>query len=214
MCAVGFLDARIEYETAGLDVGDLAADPVTQWHVWFDQAVAAGCTEPNAMTVATVDTDGVPDARVLLVRMVDDAGFVFFTNGHSDKGRQLAANPVAACVFAWLELHRQVRLRGRVEPVSAADSDAYFASRPRGSRLGAWASDQSVVLADRSVLEARVAEAEERFGDAPVPRPPHWGGYRVVPEVVEFWQGRPSRLHDRLRYRRASVGWVVERLSP
>jgi pyridoxamine 5'-phosphate oxidase len=214
VCAVGFLDARIEYETAGLDVGDLAADPVTQWHVWFDQAVAAGCTEPNAMTVATVDTDGVPDARVLLVRMVDDAGFVFFTNGHSDKGRQLAANPVAACVFAWLELHRQVRLRGRVEPVSAADSDAYFASRPRGSRLGAWASDQSVVLADRSVLEARVAEAEERFGDAPVPRPPHWGGYRVVPEVVEFWQGRPSRLHDRLRYRRASVGWVVERLSP
>jgi pyridoxamine 5'-phosphate oxidase len=205
---------RIEYETAGLDLEDLADDPVTQWWEWYDQAVDAGCTEPNAMTLATVDDTGAPDARVVLVRGADERGFTFFTNYRSHKGGQLAGRPDAALVFAWLELHRQVRIRGTVEQVEPAESDAYFDSRPRGSQVGAWASPQSQVLRDRAELDARVADVVARYGDDAIPRPAHWGGYRLRPHTVEFWQGRPSRLHDRLRFRLDAGVWVVERLSP
>jgi pyridoxamine 5'-phosphate oxidase len=199
-----------------LDRADLADDPIEQWWRWYRAAEETGVEEPNAMSVATLHNDGGPDARLVLARGVDQRGFAFFTNYRSTKGRQLAERPLASATFAWLELHRQVRLRGPVERVSQEEADAYFAGRPRESRIGAWASPQSEVLPDRAALDARVAEVEARFPDDVVPRPPHWGGFRIVPLELEFWQGRPSRLHDRFRYRRESPEglWVIERLAP
>lgn len=209
-------DRRVQYETAGIEADDLAADPVAQWETWHRDALEAGIAEPNAMTVATVDPDGVPDARIVLVRGADSNGLVFYTNYASAKSRQLDHDGAAAAVFSWLDLHRQVRLRARVERVDAAESDAYFASRPRGSQLGAWASPQSEVITDRAELEALVIAYDEEFADGDVPRPPHWGGWRLVPFEWEFWQGRPSRLHDRLRYRRNddADSWQITRLAP
>ena len=204
---------RREYAAAGLEVADLDPDPLVQVRRWFDEAVAADVLEPNAMVLATADEHGAPSARTVLLKEVDDRGFVLYTNRTSRKGREMAANPRAALVVPWIALARQVVVQGEVEPVDDATSDAYFATRPRGSQVGAWASEQSSVLSGRDELEARFAAADARFTDD-VPRPPHWGGYRVVPSSVELWQGRASRLHDRLRYRRTDDGWVVERLAP
>lgn len=205
---------REEYRRAGLDVDELDPDPFRQFLLWFDAVVAAGLHEPNAMTLATADAAGRPSARMVLLKGVEAGAFVFFTNYESRKGAELAANPNAALVFPWHPLARQVTVAGPVERLPAADSDAYFASRPRGSQLGAWASQQSRPVPDRATLDRRYAEAEARWGDGPVPRPPHWGGFRLVPSALEFWQGRPNRLHDRFRYECTDAGWVVSRLSP
>ena len=207
-------DRRVQYETAGLDLADLAATPIQQWHRWYDDAVEAGVAEPNAMTVSSNDAEGQPDARVVLAREVNDEGIVFYTNYESAKGIQLAGAPFVSAVFAWLDLHRQVRVRGEIEVVSSEESDAYFASRPRESQIGAWASAQSQVIAGREELEAAVVEMTQRFMGGDVPRPPHWGGLRIVPSTVEFWQGRPSRLHDRFRYAWAGTQRSISRLAP
>jgi pyridoxamine 5'-phosphate oxidase len=206
---------REEYTWSDLSEADVDADPLRQFAKWFEQALAAHLPEPNAMTLATATPDGQPSARMVLLKAFDASGFTFFTNYDSRKGRELATNPRAALLFFWPQLQRQVRIEGTVERTSEAESDAYFRSRPLGSRLGAWASQQSEVIAGRHVLEERMRELAQRFADGEVPRPPHWGGYRVYPLTIEFWQGRPDRLHDRLRYQRVQpTGWRLERLSP
>ena len=203
---------RTEYKREQLDEAAVHPDAIAQFVRWFDAAVAARVPEPTAMTLATV-ADGQPSARIVLLKAVDAAGFVFFTNYDSRKGRELAAAPRAALLFFWPELERQVRIEGDVAKVSAPESDAYFASRPHASQIGAWASPQSRAIADRTVLERSYAEEEARYAEG-VPRPPHWGGYRLRPLTLEFWQGRPSRLHDRIVYRRQGDTWHVQRLAP
>lgn len=209
------LDLRKEYMRQGLSEADLDPDPTRQFAQWMHQAIQANLIEPNAMTLATSTSDGQPSARMVLLKGYDERGFVFYTNYESRKGRELAANPRAALVLFWVELERQVRIEGRIERVTAEESDHYFASRPEGSRLGAIVSAQSQIIPSRDVLERRLHELETEYQEKDIPRPAHWGGFRVVPDVIEFWQGRPNRLHDRLRYRRTTSNtWTIERLSP
>ncbi|WP_171476247.1 pyridoxamine 5'-phosphate oxidase [Frigoriglobus tundricola] len=207
-------DLRKEYSTGGLTEADAGTDPFALFHQWFDQAVAAELSDPNAMILATCTPDGAPSARAVLLKALDARGFTFFTNYDSRKGHEMAANPSVALVFLWHQLERQVRVEGRVEVVTAAESDEYYAKRPLGSRLGAWASPQSAVIAGRAVLEQSHAELMAKYPDGDPPRPPNWGGYRVLPDVIEFWQGRRSRLHDRIRFTRTATGWQRDRLAP
>jgi pyridoxamine 5'-phosphate oxidase len=204
---------RKSYERAELDEGSAASAPLQQFDRWMREAMAAKLPEPNAMTLATVSSDGRPSTRIVLIKGYDERGIVWYTNYDSRKGRELAGNPFAALQFHWVELERVVRIEGRTEQVSAEESDAYFATRPLDSRIGAWASPQSQVIASRAVLVASAAKFAAQFALKP-PRPPHWGGFRLVPDSFEFWQGRKSRLHDRLRYRLGGGQWLCERLAP
>ena len=208
-------DLRQNYSRAGLSAADLNADPIAQFGVWFQQALDADLLEPNAMTLATATSDGKPTARIVLLKGVDERGFVFYTNYESQKGQQLIANPYAALVFLWDKLERQVRIEGKVVKLSKEESTEYFHSRPKASQLGAIASDQSRVIPNREVLEQKLAELETKYQDETVPKPEHWGGFRVIPDRLEFWQGRPSRLHDRLVYQiQGGSSWEIERLAP
>lgn len=205
---------RREYASLGLREEDAGTDPVALFRSWLQAALAVGIPEPNAMVLATADAAGAPSARTVLLKGVDDRGFVFFTNYASRKGQDLAANPAAALVFPWIAVGRQVTVRGTAHTLDDADSDTYFSTRPRGSQLAAWASRQSEQLAGRDDLDTAMADAVERFSGREVPRPPHWGGFRLVPAQIEFWQGRADRLHDRLRFQRVGDAWAVERLWP
>lgn len=206
-------DRRRDYRAGALNESAVAPDPLTQFAAWYAEAEAGGATDSNAATLATV-AEGQPTARIVLLKAVEDGAFVFYTNWHSRKARELAANPHATLLFFWRELERQVRVEGEAHRLSAERADAYFATRPRDSQLSAWASAQSEVVASRAALERAYRDVEARFADGPVPRPPHWGGYGLLPAQVEFWQGRAGRLHDRLRYRRAGTAWTLDRLAP
>lgn len=209
-------DARKEYEQAILEEADIEQDPLRQFSRWYEAAVAAGVPEPEAMTLSTATTDGRPSARIVLLRGYDERGFCFFSNYNSHKGRELAVNPYAALTFHWVEQERQVRIEGRVQKTSSAESDAYFFSRPSGSRIGAWSSPQSEVIPSRETLDQLFRKFQEQYSDeSAIPRPEHWGGYRLNPERIEFWQGRPSRLHDRLQFvREGKAAWALQRLAP
>ena len=211
-----FLESlRSNYALSGLNETDLLDTPFQQFQRWLEQAIAAELPEPNAMTLATLSEEGKPIARMVLLKGLDEKGFVFYTNYDSAKGKQLTETDSAALVFWWAGLERQVRVEGTVEKVSSEESDAYFQSRPKASQLGAWASPQSQVIESREVLEKRLAQFEEKYATEKVPRPPHWGGFRVIPTAIEFWQGRPSRLHDRIRYELDEKGdWFYQRLAP
>ena len=211
--AASLAELRSEYAKETLEEKDVDRDPMRQFRAWMDEAIAAKLPEPTAMTLATVSERGRPSGRIVLLKGADEGGFVFFTNYNSRKGRELAANPVAALTFLWKELERQVRIEGTVEKVSPAESSAYYDTRPLGSRIGAWASPQSDAIASRAWLEERWNELAQRYGESPE-RPPHWGGYRVIPDYLEFWQGRASRLHDRIAYTRAGNAWKIARLAP
>ena len=206
---------RQDYTLQGLSETEIDSNPFAQFEEWFSQALNADILEPNAMMVATTTPEGKPSARMVLLKDFDERGFVFYTNYNSHKAQELAENPQAALVFWWAELQRQIRISGRVEKVSASESDKYFYSRPLDSRLGAWASNQSEVIESREVLEQQLEELKEKYQDRDIPRPPHWGGIRVIPTEIEFWQGRSSRLHDRLLYTKdVDDSWKIERLSP
>ncbi len=219
-------DLRQDYSLQSLDITDVANDPFDQFKKWFEEAIKSEILEPNAMTLATATTDGKPSARIVLLKGIDNQGFVFFTNYESKKGKEMAANPNAALCFCWLELQRQIRIEGTIEKIAEADSDAYFQSRPVGSRIGAWASPQSQVIDSRAVIEENenvykkqfhvIArdEATEGGSDIEIPRPAHWGGYVLKPTMIEFWQGRSSRLHDRICYVFENGAWKIERLAP
>jgi pyridoxamine 5'-phosphate oxidase len=211
---MGLADLRRDYSLAGLLESDMAKDPFRQFERWFQEAEAAKIPEPNAMVCSLATRDGRPSSRIVLLKGMDGRGFVFYSNYESRKGRELAENPRASLLFPWIAMERQVVVEGSVTKVSREESDAYFHSRPRASQLAAWASIQSAIVPDRAHLEAAMKQLEQKYAGQEVPLPPHWGGYRVAPETVEFWQGRRSRLHDRLRYRREKDGWVIERLSP
>jgi pyridoxamine 5'-phosphate oxidase len=207
-------ELRQNYSLGGLSEADAGSDPFSLFRMWFGQALAAGIAEPNAFVLATVDERGTPSARLVLLKALDDRGFTFFTNYDSRKGHEMAANPQVALVFPWHALERQIRIEGAAERVTAAESDEYFAVRPLGSRLGAWASAQSSVISNREFLERRHAELMMQYPDGNVPRPENWGGYRVLPTAIEFWQGRPSRLHDRILFTLRDGAWLKQRLSP
>jgi pyridoxamine 5'-phosphate oxidase len=207
-------DLRRNYTQAGLLESEIVANPYAQFKLWFEQAVAADILEPNAMTIATVTPEGKPSARIVLLKDFDDRGFVFYTNYNSQKGVELQHCPYAALVFLWGDLERQVRIEGKVELVAESEATAYFHSRPASSQLGAWASEQSTIIKDRSILEQKLHQLETEYQDTIIPKPPHWGGVRVIPQEIEFWQGRPSRLHDRLRYQLVDGIWQIDRLAP
>lgn len=214
MVSADLQSLRKEYTRAGLKEADADPDPIEQFRKWFDEALAASLYEPNAMTLATATPSGRPSARVVLLKGYDEQGFVFYTNYEGRKGQELEVNPRCALVFYWGELERQVRIEGRASRVSEEESDAYYRGRPRGSQLGAWASEQSRPVEDRGILEERLQELEAEYEGREIPRPPFWGGYRVEPKAIEFWQGRENRLHDRLLYHRSGGRWEIERLSP
>ena len=207
-------DMRRDYESSGLRRSDLHADPLVQFETWFDEAHVAGVQDVNALSLASVGPDGQPGLRTVLLKDVSDGGFVFYTNYESSKGQSLQARPRATMLFHWLELNRQVIVEGSAVKVSEAESAAYFSSRPRGSQLSAWASQQSAEIASRDTLEQQLADVSARFGDGPIPLPPFWGGFRLMPRRIEFWQGRPNRLHDRLAYQLTDGSWQISRLQP
>ena len=208
-------DIRREYQMQTLLEKDVDQDPFLQFNKWWDDAIKSELDEINAMTLATATVKGMPSARIVLLKSVSEDGFIFFTNYNSQKGKELFENPNACLVFFWKELERQIRITGKVKKVSAAESDEYFASRPEGSRIGAWASPQSSIIASREIIEGNIVMYQKQYADEKITRPPHWGGYIVMPSVIEFWQGRPDRLHDRIQYTLNEQGaWKIERLAP